>query len=482
MTVTQVDKMFSFDPIPLTPLDYALHPHPISMVLFFRVEDVDTGLLNLVEASESLLQFLPLLAGQIAILPGPDQKVNRRYIVPLSEASTIESWVEVRHQSLNISDFDLNHVALQHLVAPWNPANEATVTQITITALSDGIALCLTFNHGVFDASGGCVVLETLAGICQGLPPPTSFEQEVMLRNKITDIKAPPKPSQGLENQFIKFATVVKPELKSVPRLKTQRLTLSAPRVNELVKVCNSSCAEWETIRNYRLKKPCLFVSTNDVCTAALALCVARAKNLGSKSGCPSQEIHFGMAVGIRSQLALILDEDVPFMGNAIVAVPIRSQLPPIPESIDAIHKCNGVELADVYYTSYIASLVREQVVGVDEHRVLSTLGYLQETLDGEEAYLAGWGNPFSSLRKLSLYNLDFGASLGSIVDFHLYPGDTEGAVYTLPKRVPEAGQKKADVPLELLITLNEVDMDFLHSRPLFQWLLGKSSHYNASS
>ncbi|KAB8216638.1 hypothetical protein BDV33DRAFT_207189 [Aspergillus novoparasiticus] len=464
--------MLSFQPIPFTPLDNLLHPHPMSFILFFNVEDINAGIRILTDATSRLLQYIPLLSGVKADLPVSGFKSSKHFIVPPSNELTLQSWVKVQQLSLQMVKFHSDPVLLQQLIDRSWPTEERCLTRITITGLADGVALCLTADHYAFDGRGAFLILEMLADICQGRSPRIVHEHEVILRNMISSLRPVSSAlSRDFSKDFINYDNVVKPEFRPALEVRSQRFTLSFPRLMKLTETCNGS---WNAVPKSSKTEENISLSLNDVCVSAIALAIMKARNKGSRSKEPSGKIDFGMAVDIRRHLGRVLDGMASYLGNTIVAVSVHTNLPPIPIQFKKTSGLPGIVHDDIYHIFHLGKYLRKELMAIDEDYVCHLLKFLHGNKRNEQVFLAGWGMPFSSLLRLPFYALEFGPNLGSAADFQTVFGGSDGSVYILPRRRPMDGDAEVDtVPIEVCIALDRRDMDQLQVQPLFRWLQG---------
>ncbi|KAJ5289175.1 hypothetical protein N7478_002205 [Penicillium angulare] len=465
--------MCSFDPVPLTPLDQTLpSTTTVSFLLFFQPEDINSALQVARSGWEQLVHRLPLLAGNVANQSVEGQKKERRFIVPANCPPTVDELVEIRYQPLKLADID-SREAEGRLVASLRSSEAQAVSRVVLNVMKNGIVFCLTWSHGVFDGNGASLLVEMLADICQGnvSHSKTSHTIEVKLRKMISNLH---RPSQDCLRDFSDLLTSGEEEEENLDperSLVNHSFPLSSARLYLLRESCDTFLRQWSSL-NQEKSPPSL--TTNDILTSAVALCVTRSRNKGTQAPQVLTTVDFGMSVDVRKHLGISTGDGQQYLGNTFVTIAVHADLPPTQkDSGRNRHQLgNGIEMTDFSLITYLASQVRHKLSAINRAHVSSLVSYLRETIANRQVFFETWGMTFSSVRHLPLHSLDFGGKLGRVRDFKDYKSDSDGSVYVQAKR-PDFSQKVGEGQVQLLITLNTVDMNIFMKDPLIAWLQG---------
>lgn len=468
--------MFSFDSVPLTPLDQTLPlTTAVSFLLFFHPEDINSALQILRSGWERSVRQLPLLAGNVVNQSGDGQKRGIRYLVPSYRSLSVDDLVETRYHSLPLSAVNGREVEDQ-LVASLSSSEGQAVSRVVLNVMKDGIVFCLTWSHTIFDGNGASLLVEMLADTCRGkasrLPP--SYGTEINLRKMIASLE---RPAKMCPQEFSDLFTNGEKENSDLPmaekRLITHSFHVSPARLHLLRDSCNTFLRQWTSLNQKEKTPP--FLTKNDVLTSAVSVCVTRSRNKGTRAAIASKKIHFGMAVDVRRQLNLLLEDGQQYLGNTFITIAVHADIPSTQENAkgqDSFIK--GMKMTDFYLTTYIASQVRKKLLTIDRSHVSSLVSYIRDNSADRQMVFETWDLAFSSVRHLPLHSLEFGEALGRVRDFKDYKSDSDGSVYVLAKR-PYPGPRDEEEQMQLLLTLDEEDMNIFLEDPLIIWLQGHS-------
>lgn len=302
-----------FDLIPLTPLDHVPAKLFLPYILYFNTPDPQTAVSTLQKGIDKLIFQLPWLAGNVVLHSPPEGPKNRMHIAPPRSSPSEVPMLQVKRFDRN-EDF---HALPVHAYLPlptFIPASEQRpVRRFQANVFPSNIVLAMSFWHSVFDGTGAGVILEALAECCQRVddesePPITQTIAMTYadLRNKVSDF--PSKCQVKLEHNVQLGAPTFDPSISSeqwnaiesaaASAVETKRYTFSPEKVARLKEICVQFLPRIQSSTR---------ISSNDVITATLAICVDRALHPERANRTGSAD--FLMAVDLRNRIQPPLPE-----------------------------------------------------------------------------------------------------------------------------------------------------------------------------
>ncbi|OJJ98283.1 hypothetical protein ASPACDRAFT_53241 [Aspergillus aculeatus ATCC 16872] len=431
----------SADPVALSPLDHIPAKLFLPFILYFDTPDPQTALLTLKGGIGKLVSQLPWLAGDVVSHQTPDGPKGRMHIAP-----------------------------------PQVPPSQVSMLQRPVLRFQANVfpsklVLAMSFWHNVFDGTGAGVILEALAECCQFSTDQTETPlaqiiaaTHITLRNHVSSFPAQCKtrldhsvelgPPVFDPNTSTEQWNAMESALAFV--VETNRYTFDPHKVAQLKDLCveqlqflSATTASW--------------ISSNDIITATLALCVDRVLH-PERASIPiitpttPEPADFLMAVNLRNRVHPRFPDI--YVGNMIF--PIHDTIDPPKPLISAEGHATTDEERDLRRLAQLALRVRTRLSAMDE-----TVAYsASAVVDPPGIIVTSW-------RDLNTYSLDFGTGLGYIEDFEPGLALVPGGCIFLPARMSGGGGRdRATALWEVCVTLKMGDSETLLQDPLFRKIL----------
>ncbi|RAH69521.1 uncharacterized protein BO66DRAFT_392444 [Aspergillus aculeatinus CBS 121060] len=473
----------SADSVALSPLDHIPAKLFLPFILYFDTPDPQTALNTLKGGIDKLVWQLPWLAGDVVFHQKPDGQKGRMHIappqVPLSQVSMLQIKYFDQDKELR------SHPVQAYLALPtFIPASEQRpVLRFQANVFPSKLVLAMSFWHNVFDGTGAGVILEALAECCQFSTEQTETPlaqiiaaTHITLRNHVSSFPAqcktrldhsvelgPPvfDPSTSTEQW-----SAMESALAFV--VETNRYTFDPHKVAQLKDLCTE---QLQTLSPTTAS----WISSNDIITATLALCVdrvlhpERASTPTTTTTTTPEPADFLMAVNLRNRVRPRIPDT--YVGNMIFPIHDTIDPPkPLPSAED--HPTTDEE-RDLRRLAQLALRVRTRLSAMDETVAYSASAVVADhddwaTVEGRPA-----GIIVTSWRDLNTYSLDFGTGLGYIEDFEPGLALVSGGCIFLPARMSGGGVRdRATAPWEVCVTLRVGDSETLLQDPLFRRIL----------
>ncbi|GLA00792.1 hypothetical protein AnigIFM60653_010177 [Aspergillus niger] len=449
----------------LSPLDHIPAKLFLPYILYFDTVDTQTALFTLQKGIDKLISELPWLAGDVILHTAPEGPKNRMHIappcIPLSEVPMLK----VKHFD---GDKDSSSQPIQSFLPlpTFIPASQQRpVLRFQANVFPGRIIVAMSFWHSVFDGTGAGVILEAVAECCKSTSEEfttnlvqTIAETHAELRKKVSNF--PSECVTRLDHSVELGTPVFDPNISTeqwnamesalASTVETKRYTFSPEKVAKVKDICTQLMPQLRSSE---------WISSNDVITATLAICVDRA--LHPERADKTQSADFLMAVDLRNRVDPPLPET--YLGNSIF---------PVHDDIysEAMAGQTG-DGADTLHLAQLALRIRTKLTSMDKTLMYSASAAVADYEDWTKVEAGPAGIIVTSWRGLKVFSLDFGAGLGHIVDFE--PGLTlvPGGCIFLPSRT--SLEKSGSIPMwEVCITLKAGDSQVLEKDPLFNRIL----------
>ncbi|PYI13450.1 hypothetical protein BO99DRAFT_452707 [Aspergillus violaceofuscus CBS 115571] len=443
------------DLLALGPLDHIPAKLFLPFILYFDTPDPQTALLTLRNGIDKLVSQLPWLAGDVIFHQAPDGPKGRMHIAPPQVPLSQVSMLQVKHFAHD--EESRSHRVQAYLALPtFIPASEQRpVLRFQANVFPSKLVLAMSFWHNVVDGTGAGVILEAHAECCRASAAQTDTPlaqtiatTHIPLRNHVSRFPAqcttrldhtvelgPPvfDPSTSTEQW-----NAVESALAFV--VETTRYTFDPHTVAQLKDRCTQQLLSLSP-------ESASWISSNDIITATLALCVDRVLP------------DFLMAFNLRNRVHPRLPDT--YVGNMIF--PIHDTIePPTPLPWAAQAPTTAEERRDLQRLAQLALRVRTRLSAMDE-----TVAYSASAV-GRPA-----GIIVTSWRDLHVYSLDFGVGVGSIADFEPGLALVPGGCIFLPARTARMVDGGCATALwEVCVTLRTGDSEMLLQDPLFRRIL----------
>ncbi|PYH93958.1 hypothetical protein BO71DRAFT_484189 [Aspergillus ellipticus CBS 707.79] len=418
----------------LTPLNHIPAKLFLPYILYFDTPDPQTAVNTLQKGIDKVISQLPWLAG------------------------------DVKHFD---HDEDIrSHPVQSYLPLPtFRPVSEQRpVLRFQANVFPSKIVLAMSFWHSVFDGTGAGVILEAVAECCK--TPSDESETPIaqlianthpLLRKKVSNFPTQCQtrldhPELGVPVFDPNTSTAQWDAMESAlaDAVETARYTFSPEKVSQMKDTCTQVLPKLQ-------QSSASWISSNDIITAVLAICVDR--TLHPERANKTESADFLMAVDLRSRVQPPLPETYP--GNAIF---------PVHDSIYLQETAGQTgEDADLLHLTHLALRVRSKLASMDETLAYSAPAAVADCDDWTKIEASPADIIVTSWRGLKMFSLDFGAGLGHIEDFEPGLALVPGGCIFLPSRVERSGSTP---PWEVCITLKKGDSQTLAKDPLFSRIL----------
>ncbi|PYI06216.1 hypothetical protein BO78DRAFT_120644 [Aspergillus sclerotiicarbonarius CBS 121057] len=453
------------DLLALSPLDHIPAKLFLPYILHFDTSVHQTALSTLQKGIDTLILQLPWLAGDVILHSAPGGPKNRMHIappcIPLSEVPMLR----VKHFDDN-EDFH-SHPVQSYLPLPtFIPASQQRpVLRFQANVFPNKIIVAMSFWHSVFDGTGAGIILEAVAECCKAANGEretplvqTLAKTHVDLRKMVSGF--PSKCKTRLDHSVELGTPVFDPntsteqwnamEWAMASSVETKRYSFSPKKVAKVKNICTQLLPQLQSSA---------WISSNDIITATLAICVDRA--LHPERASKTKSADFLMAVDLRSRVQPPLPKT--YLGNSIF--PVHDEI-----YFEDVAGQTGDD-ADLLHLAHLALRVRTKLTSMDETLMHSASAAVADYDDWTKVEAGPAGIIVTSWRGLTVFSLDFGAGLGHIADFE--PGLTlvPGGCIFLPSR--ESLEQSGSTPTwEVCITLKTGDSQVLETDSLFKQIL----------
>ncbi|KAJ5192834.1 hypothetical protein N7449_008976 [Penicillium cf. viridicatum] len=410
--------------------------------LSFKIDNPDTAALELQAAVDQLFQALPFLASEVIFYP---QLGDKRSLKKLKHSHTLNNEYPICRVVSHARKIEEVRPSTEYSALPLlHPlSRRQVVVRFQANVLTDGLLLCMNFNHCILDGTGAVLVLQQLAGLCRQDPSIKShlsgtLIDETLTRKKLNSVDIPPAPASVRDSSPPEsFGT--EPDT-----LLTRIFKISNQKLDHLKDQCQRHL---DTVGNSG------FLSRNDILSALLVLLVKKAKV--KTNGI--HEVALSMPVNLRAKQPEYFPAG--YMGNSFATLHIQTK-------VDIMSSTSAI--------CQIALEIRRQIKGVDQCYVKDMLGKLNHFEDYAQYPWRPFDLELSSWRGLPIYDLDFGRGLGKVVDYYGNSASHDGGAFVLP--VKNLDLKHAD--WEVSLTLGEDTMRRFSQDPMVLSLTGESPYH----
>ncbi|KAE8420831.1 transferase family-domain-containing protein [Aspergillus pseudocaelatus] len=456
---------FHFTPMKLTPLD---HTMPICYIAFFYalvLDDPQQGVPVLEEGLRRLLKECPFLAGNMIRTSSKGPKANVREVRPPTLDSLHEFPIlQVAHHTdqyivkkvhnpgervSNDSLFDEPYLPLPLSVAT---RELCPIIRWQANILQDGIFVAVCFHHSVFDAAGFYFIQDALARCCREPNSPTLTLPlgRDLLEGRRRMVHGPMVSEEGREAQTGNSQALKIANFNSVEGLVSRRLIVQPASVEYLKGVCNAILHD---------RSPEQYLTSNDMISALLWLAIIRARYESPSYGASVQdnqptESSLILITEIRRSLTPPLP--ISYMGNGIIQSATTSPVQPaldfdVPNTFHP--QSSALTKGDVQLLVDLALKVHATQSSVDNAYVKGIIQEKQRSLDWSPTFKQG-DITSTSIRRMGIYGLDFGATLGRVVEFDSPDNRIDGTVCILPARSTSILELRVTLPPDTMLRL----------------------------
>jgi hypothetical protein len=461
----------------ISPIDSLLPFLYIRFQLYFPVICNDDIVLALNDGVQRLLQLSPVLSGYIhqdlqkSVL---DEKIT----IPNIEDVDISQIFRVKRHEKPFKGFAQGQVfpnSLMFLDIAPDPTKPAPVLGIQLNIFLDSLVLAFSVTHRVIDANGLGTLIRTLAHLCDDTGGKTT---------KLATLSGPEQAYtraalSTIYPQAIVPITLPQYVFTSIPDQSPETMHKNATK---LATLCVSRYVTIPTTKILSLKKSCLdhakdphkcadcddripsadisWLSSNDVVSALLWLCITRARFFTSqttqeRTEDKSEKVSvFGMAVNVRHRLSPALPAS--YMGNGALNLKLV-------RALQDIIPGDGNEKDHAATVFRLACHIRQELNTFNNDYVRSLLAVVQAHRSTPMRVGGHYDVCCSNLRGIDNLYESFGSSLGRPAHVVTTDGYFDGGCYILPKRIGK------NAPWDIHLTLGEQAMEWLMRDSLFK-------------
>lgn len=484
-----------FPPYLMTPLDHTLGSNQLCVYttfsLTFDTKDPDKALAALQTGVSRLVNQLPFLAGEQVPSSGSDEKENQMVVQPLSPDSLEKNPIfHVRHHSRYLPrdgfvqgcsvGFESRVTAI--LQGDYYPfvffygGTFKPLLRLQANVLLDGIILCISFNHNAFDGTGMDNIMTALATCCKASDDEpillaTSPEAEATARQAIFDAVHKPQPKDDPSPTYgaWDWSGWSADESNSTKQdIVAENLYLSPAKLQALKDTCNQEIPE---IQKPQHDPTVTFLSTDDILNALIWLCMAQA--CSDNQPLTSVPSSMGRAVNVRHRFQPPVPKS--YIGTAMILSQVQypqAELTQSPPFVDPI-----ASTLPRSYTSLLSRLalkLRKSLNEVDDQYISSVVSKVCEAKDWSQISTSWVDMSIGSLTHFTIYQQDFGASLGMVQSFDLPLIGHSGMAHIKPRRhlhhQKGSGPDEDLGPFEVYLPLEASAMQRLKENNLFRW------------
>ncbi|PWY75655.1 hypothetical protein BO83DRAFT_310430 [Aspergillus eucalypticola CBS 122712] len=443
-----LDTPPSFEPFTLSPLDHIVPPIHLFAYLTFKPDSPSDAIPVLQNGILRLLHALPFLSGNIVTVEELNGKQNSMQITP-ADASTFHQspMLKVVHHAAKTSAVegdDAQHANFVPIPIHLPNTDPSPVLRFQANVMTDGLVLCVTFNHRMMDGLGVVAIFDSLAACCRGDSAFTGMTAQLQKKLQLTSMRSSTPYN-------------IRDEIKAEPKIlsspKSRKFALSSEKISMLKQKCNSM---FSTTSGQTLKPN---LTNLDILTALIWISVARAKQALSPTTPKDTPSTLSCVVDIRSILRPKLGT---YIGNALMrakcVLSTRSTSGKTPDPI-----------ADISLIHEVALQIRNEIRSITTEQATSYVSHINTLDDWSSLQAQRPELVVSSIRHFNPYGLNHGTVLGPVVTFDIPDPRLNGVCWIMPARPGSGGAKKT--PLwEVRIVLEEPVMECLKREPLFCW------------
>ncbi|KAJ5801839.1 uncharacterized protein N7503_004289 [Penicillium pulvis] len=508
-------------PFVLSPLDHVFPPVLYVMTaLYFQTEAPSKAIVDLQRGISHLREIIPFLDGEVAPANSSDKpnamevrmaprndiaslvpvKYYPKYCLP-AKPGTMERGIE--RQGVCTSD-----EPARRLVPEFDQlAIPAPIFRAQINILADGLVLCLVTNHMVIDGKGNDVLYNLLAQCCRS-PSDASLCSSMATQaatrrylhnlgrngpipgipsHSTSSLSLSVPPSEENEQKFDRGEGLACDASHSSYNLlfSNAKIQLLKSRCNARLPEIISSLAKEKHEKGGEYEEEGVgekprFVSSNDILTALLWICITRVQQQQSST--------LGVAVNSRKRFPEALPDD--YLGNAVAYADCTLMISELQclekwekqqreQSLcqQNLQSCPIIEEESIIeLLSRVAYRIRCSISRINDVSLgCLTAGYYH-TPDWSRILLQRCDILVSSLRDWSTFELDFGPQLQKVLGVEFLPASSApGECLVRPARKDTNGE----AAWEVMVTLQPAEMEQMLQFKLLQWPLEYDSEVN---
>ncbi|KAE8371808.1 transferase family-domain-containing protein [Aspergillus bertholletiae] len=494
-------KMFqspSFKPYVLTPLDHSTAPTHFSFFVSFLCQHPTSGLSVLEKGVQRLNTLLPFLSGNLVpsirlkgkknafeVQPTDPSHLNKLPMLKIKQHAQCISPHNANMNTPALSPDDLFNS--RYMPLPFCiPASEPQpLLRLQANVMTDGIVLCLSFHHFAVDGLGLSSIMQALSECCRNPDQSperlsTSPEREAQSRTRI--FQSTNESHQAMYDGYGSYLWKAAPSADLGAPI-SRRFCLDTEKIRRLREACtttiNTGNHQAHRINPSGANASGQGFSNNEVVTALIWLCGMRARSRatsieGDRSSLADRNSSLLFAADVRE----ILGIPSTYMGNAIVTPTSTyhfkgTELHDVdPLMLDSetsdLHEFNP---NDITLLANLALSVQKEFHSINLNYVQNVISHIMASKDWHLPANPG-DLSVSSLRRVRVYDMDFGPCLGTPYDFDIPDNRTDGLGWITPPRSDSSARLigyQSRGFWEVRLSLNPVAMYFLRSDRLWR-------------
>ena len=167
-----LDTPPSFEPFTLSALDHIVPPLHLFAYLTFKLDSPSDAIAVLQNGISRLLHALHFLSGNIVTIEELNGKKNSMQITPADASTMYQSpMLKVALHAAETSAVerdDVQHADFVPIPIHLPTTDPSPVLRFQANMMTDGLVLCVTFDHRMTDGLGVLAILDSLAACCRG--------------------------------------------------------------------------------------------------------------------------------------------------------------------------------------------------------------------------------------------------------------------------------------------------------------------------
>lgn len=436
----------------LPPMDHVVAKVYTSYILHFDTKDTGASLKIIQNGVDRLTSHVPFLSGDVILSKAPETPVNRARVVPSRLTPEQVRMLHIKHHQHD----QVTGRGLFPLPMFIPPSQEAPLLRFQANVFKDRITLVMSFHHHAFDGTGAERILEALAECCRAPDdhtelslPSTIAANEARLRNEISEWPSKCVTRKDHSNEFgpalydvnITSEQWAQIEATMAAAVTTKKFAFCSEKIRQVKGLCQ------------KILGTSTIISSNDLVTAMLALCIDRAQNPNrDKAGRQEDDASVLMIVNMRPRVHPPIPST--YLGNLIL--PVRTAIyPSNPHPIE----CAGDQAdQNVVTLAQLATEIRTKLQSMNETDAYSMSAKIAEQDNWNDLGGKNASAIFTSWRHLGVFEVDFGGQLGPIKDFETEPGLMPGGCIMLP--APPNLEDKTPATWNVDITMKPEDFE----------------------
>jgi hypothetical protein len=343
--------------------------------------------------------------------------------------------------------FNSHYIPLPFCIAASEPQ---PLLRLQANVMTDGIILCLSFHHFAIDGLGISSILQSLSECCRNpdpLPGRLSTSPEIEMQSRTRIVQSTNENHLAMYGGYGSYTWKAAPS-SDLEAPVSRRFCLSSEKLRRLREACNAIMygGDYQACRIHLSSSQNdasrQGFSNNEIVTALIWLCGMRARSHATlmeknESLLADRDSSLLFPVDVRK----ILDIPRTYIGNAVVTTTstyhfkvteLHDTEPLVFNTVTS--ELHGFSPRDITVLINLALSVQKSVQSVSLDYVQNVISHIMASKDWYFPAKPG-DLSVSSLRRIRIYDMDFGTCLGNPCDFDIPDNRTNGLGWIMPPR-----------------------------------------------